>query len=455
MSTAAKNPFVTAADADDDESASLDTADREEREEERQNADQAFTDTVGEGIDVIDSAAFGDLIESMGTTYCEEEHRRTIKKISGADGKISRDAFIAWPHLLLRRLVHLRLTMVPTTLGKTMLEYQERRILTGCLGVMSPTSLTDDGSTGTRRTKPAKSLSSEALERVPMLDRSTLRSEKNVRRSVRMLKAFTAAAGEDVDVLAVSAFSDLIESMGTTYCEEEHRRTIKKISSEDGATISRDAFVAWYLDWLFGGDESDIESDEGEDDEDGDADGAGGTGGASSSEGWGGTFGAAEEGSWKCDACMVRNKASDAKCAACETARPGYEAKAAEVSSGDGSATASSAAAFASEIGTGGFSFGGGGSSSSTAAPAPASSSSIGAGGFSFGGNTTTSSAATPAPAFGASSAVSSSSSGGGFAFGAPATAAPAPPSGVGGGGFTFGVKPAVTSAASDKVNGA
>ena len=266
-------------------------------------------------------------------------------------------------------------------------------------------------------------------------------------------EAFTAAAGEDVDVLAVSAFSDLIESMGTTYCEEEHRRTIKKISSEDGATISRDAFVAWYLDWLFGGDESDIESDEGEDDEDGDADGAGGTGGASSSEGWGGTFGAAEEGSWKCDACMVRNKASDAKCAACETARPGYEAKAAEVSSGDGSATASSAAAFASEIGTGGFSFGGGGSSSSTAAPAPASSSSIGAGGFSFGGNTTTSSAATPAPAFGASSAVSSSSSGGGFAFGAPATAAPAPPSGVGGGGFTFGVKPAVTSAASDKVN--
>ena len=86
--------FVSAADGDDDDS--LDTADREERAEERQNADQAFTDTAGEGVDVIDVVVFGDLIEAMGTTYCEEEHRRTIKKISGADGKITRAAFIAW-----------------------------------------------------------------------------------------------------------------------------------------------------------------------------------------------------------------------------------------------------------------------------------------------------------------------------------------------------------------------
>ena len=249
--------FVSAADADGDDSASLDTADREEREEERQNADQAFTDTVGEGVDVIDSAAFGDLIESMGTTYCEEEHRRTIKKISGADGK-----------------------------------------------------------------------------------------------------------------------------------------------------ITREAFIAWYLDWLFGGDESDIETDEedeaGEEEE---------TPAASSGEGWGNAFGV-EEGSWKCDACMVRNKAADTKCAACETVRPGYEDKQEE--SGDGAAASGSA------IGAGGFSFGG-----AAAAAAPAAS--IGSGGFSFGGATTPA----PAPAV---------SSGGGFSFGAkPSSAAPASTTG----GFSFGAPPA------------
>ena len=248
--------FVTAADADGDDSASLDTADREEREEERLNADQTFTDTVGEGVDVIDSAAFGDLIESMGTTYCEEEHRRTIKKISGADGK-----------------------------------------------------------------------------------------------------------------------------------------------------ITREAFVAWYLDWLFGGDESDIETDE--DDEAGEEEE---TPPATSGEGWGNAFGV-EEGSWKCGACMVRNKAADTKCAACETVRPGYEDKQEE--SGDGAAASGSA------IGTGGFSFGG------AAAAAPASS--IGSGGFSFGGATT------PAPA-------SAASSGGGFSFGAkPSSAAPASTTG----GFSFGSPPA------------
>ena len=264
--------FVTATDADDDESASLDTADREEREEERQNADQAFTDTVGEGVDVIDSAAFGDLIESMGTTYCEEEHRRTIKKISGADGK-----------------------------------------------------------------------------------------------------------------------------------------------------ISRDAFIAWYLDWLFGGDESDIETDE--EDEAGEEEERPATSGG---EGWGNAFGV-EEGSWKCDACMVRNKAGDTKCAACETVRPGYEDKQEESSD--------SAAASGSAIGAGGFSFGGGASTAAAAAP------SIGSGGFSFGGATTSAPAPAPAP-------VTAVSSGGGFSFGAkPSSTATSSTTG----GFSFGAPPAPAGKVPDK----
>ena len=54
----------------------------------------------------------------------------------------------------------------------------------------------------------------------------------------------------------VSDFGKLMESMGTTYCEEEHRRTIKKISALDDASgekvIAKKAFVTWYVDWLFG-----------------------------------------------------------------------------------------------------------------------------------------------------------------------------------------------------------
>ena len=179
--------------------------------------------------------------------------------------------------------------------------------------------------------------------------------------------------------------------MGTTYCEEEHRRTIKKISGADGK-ISRDAFIAWYLDWSFGGDESDIETDE--EDEAGEEEERPATSGG---EGWGNAFGV-EEGSWKCDACMVHNKAGDNKCAACETVRPGYEDKQEESSD--------SAAASGSAIGAGGFSFGGGASTAAAAAP------SIGSGGFSFGGATTSAPAPAPAP-------VTAVSSGGGFSFGA------------------------------------
>mmetsp|Transcript_15304 Transcript_15304/g.44239 ORF Transcript_15304/g.44239 Transcript_15304/m.44239 type:complete len:1601 (+) Transcript_15304:988-5790(+) len=114
---------------------------------------------------------------------------------------------------------------------------------------------------------------------------------------------------------------------------------------------------------------------------------------------------------------MVRNKAGDTKCAACETVRPGCEDQ--QEKSGDG------AAASGATIGAGGFSFAG------AAAAAPASS--IGSGGFSFGGATATA----PAPA---SAALAATSSGGGFSFGAkPASTTTGPTSG----GFSFGTSSA------------
>ena len=55
----------------------------------------------------------------------------------------------------------------------------------------------------------------------------------------------------------------LTEVMGTVYCEEENRWTIRKISYGDG-NISEKVFVRWYMEWLFGDgdDESDYTEDE-------------------------------------------------------------------------------------------------------------------------------------------------------------------------------------------------
>ena len=50
-----------------------------------------------------------------------------------------------------------------------------------------------------------------------------------------------ADAGEDYAELWA-----LMEALDTTYCEEEHRRTLRKLAP--GGTVQRDAFVEWYVD---------------------------------------------------------------------------------------------------------------------------------------------------------------------------------------------------------------
>eukprot|EP00956_Cyclotella_meneghiniana_P005662 scaffold7301_cov53-Cyclotella_meneghiniana.AAC.1 len=130
--------------------------------------------------------------------------------------------------------------------------------------------------------------------------------------------------GDGNDSLLVADFGKLIESMGTTYCEEEHRRTIKNISTVDSSSgekvITKKAFVDWYVDWLFGDGDSDSEGNCS-------SDGVGSrdehTSGADAKpEGWGSIFKASEEGSWKCGVCMVTNNPSAKACAACDTAKP-------------------------------------------------------------------------------------------------------------------------------------
>jgi hypothetical protein len=69
-----------------------------------------------------------------------------------------------------------------------------------------------------------------------------------------------------VSTIIVSTFGKMIESMGTTYCEEEHYRTLKKLR-KPGDKIHELDFLAWYINWLFG-DESESEDEDYDEDED-------------------------------------------------------------------------------------------------------------------------------------------------------------------------------------------
>ena len=191
--------------------------------------------------------------------------------------------------------------------------------------------------------------------------------------------------------ISKNAFPNLMEAMGTTYCDDDHGRFVEKISDSAGR-IDKYTFASWYVEWVFGGDDESRfdKNEEAEVVPIGEEKHQGGT----KSEGWGTSFGKSQEGSWKCDICMVSNNPNDTKCAACETLRPGYEDKE------DGKLGYIGSLPAGSLIGAGGFSFGGG----STTEP----SSSIGAGGFSFGG----------APAMSYSSEGKKVVTGGGFTFG-------------------------------------
>jgi Ca2+-binding protein (EF-Hand superfamily) len=157
-------------------------------------------------------------------------------------------------------------------------------------------------------------------------DGSSLDSdERNEREEekTKAMNAFDSVAADGV-LLHKSEFGKLMEKMGTTYCEEEHVQTVRKISDSNG-NISKESFVNWYMDWLFGdGDGDESEASEGvESDAINDSCKAEAKPEASA-KGWGDTF-TIDKDSWKCNACMLLNKGSVATCVACETVRPGHQ----------------------------------------------------------------------------------------------------------------------------------
>ena len=137
-----------------------------------------------------------------------------------------------------------------------------------------------------------------------------------------------------------------MEALGTTYCEEEHRRTLKRLAS--GGMVNKGAFVEWYAKWVTGDEE-----DEEEDDDASDATGEGANpeDEAAAAATWA-KLSSTQPG-WKCSVCAVRNAMEAAKCVACETPNPDAPA--------GSSAASPKPAAGGGSIGAGGFSFGGGG----------------------------------------------------------------------------------------------
>jgi Ca2+-binding EF-hand superfamily protein len=131
----------------------------------------------------------------------------------------------------------------------------------------------------------------------------------------KAIDVFESVAGGCDEHLTGTNFKDVLEGLGSTYCEEEHRRTIRKISDDDGK-ISLAAFLSWYIEWLFGEEEDSLSEEEDNEDITNDEDVTKGA--------WGESFGR-NENKWKCDTCMAPNEDSVNECACCGAVRPGYE----------------------------------------------------------------------------------------------------------------------------------
>ncbi|CAN0262570.1 unnamed protein product, partial [Ectocarpus sp. 4 AP-2014] len=104
-----------------------------------------------------------------------------------------------------------------------------------------------------------------------------------------------------------SQFEALMEAVGTTYAVEDHKPKLLAICTD--GRLERQSFLAWYMDWLFGEEESSDE--EGEVRSSVTAEGSKDAGFAALVR--------SQAGGWKCAACLVSNAEASLKCASCET----------------------------------------------------------------------------------------------------------------------------------------
>ena len=91
--------YVNLMTSDDSDGDSLGSEDLAEREGDKKDAEEHFASlaTPREGGKLaIEKGLFPKLIEKFGTVYCDEEHKKTIKKLVKSDGMIYEEDFIVW-----------------------------------------------------------------------------------------------------------------------------------------------------------------------------------------------------------------------------------------------------------------------------------------------------------------------------------------------------------------------
>ncbi|KAG6594144.1 Nuclear pore complex protein [Phytophthora cinnamomi] len=285
----------------------------EERKEEEEKARKAFRSIACDGNDFIASEQFPKLFKTLGSTYSEEEHASTLHTLEN-DGKVYEIDFVSW--------------YVDWIFGED-------------------ESDSDDDTAGP--VSPKKEISHEygqndENEFAESDGESSDEEEERKEEEEKARSTFRTIASEGTDFIVSEQFPKLFKAMGSTYSEEEHASTLEGLE-KDGKVYESD-FASWYVNWIFGDDDSDSD-----DDEDAPSSLVAKPAEMKSKEEIAAAFSkfTVKEGSWKCDMCMVSNGPDAMKCSACETPNPAAPKALAPV-------TAASVTS-AGSIGSGGFSF--------------------------------------------------------------------------------------------------
>ncbi|CAM9710988.1 unnamed protein product, partial [Hapterophycus canaliculatus] len=146
--------------------------------------------------------------------------------------------------------------------------------------------------------------------------------EKREEEKILAEEAFDEIDGGTKGWVEEGQLEALMEAVGTTYSAEDLKPKLLSICT--GGRLARETFLAWYMEWLYG--------DQDSSDEDGGVDKTVGASGAAAETAGFASLLKSQAGGWRCDACLVSNPESALKCLSCEAAKPGEEVSAEQIS---------------------------------------------------------------------------------------------------------------------------
>jgi Ca2+-binding EF-hand superfamily protein len=198
--------------------------------------------------------------------------------------------------------------------------YEELEFVSKPMAFEAPITRTAAATTAAIAAPPAEqeSAAQDDVLNVPApedSDESDLEEDREEERQ-NAIESFDALDVEQKGELDASKFPELIEKMGTTYCEEDHSKYAKRLSGSSGV-IKKADFIEWYVIWVFG--------EEDEEDEEDNKNSATQPTSTAATTNLLAKF-QMKEGSWRCDVCCVQNPdASAERCASCESPNPNHK----------------------------------------------------------------------------------------------------------------------------------